>query len=1276
MNIDNQNIPDNNKNPWKGLNFYTEEDKDNFFGRDEEIQRLSLYVINNTQSVLYGKSGIGKSSIIQAGIFPIARAEGMLPISIRLSHDNEQTYIEQIREKFTEEENLGRLEIREIVPRINNHEESLWEYFHRHQFFVPGTETIIRPLIVFDQFEEIFTLQKNEKLKLAFFAELADLLNEVKPQYIVDAQNKATNQYEDTSKSTKKSFELDFGTTDNREQQKEYAEASNFNIIFVIREDFLAHLERYTRFIPSMKTNRFALLPLNEEQAAEIIMKPQAGLLSAEVAELIIQKVTQRQDFRIGDEPEVEVDAVVLSLYLSQLYTKRDGDGVITKEMVNDYGSTIIRNFYEGAVSDLPQNEIEILEDLLLTYDGRRNNVSVRDIMRKGVSKHVIDILTEDRKLLRLFNYQNDDRIEYMHDVLCQVVSDRVNQRELHRAQQGEKLQKRKNRVLRWGIAASVLILVAVGLYVWDGYFRIIEKYYGIVVKENGWYVGLEPLDQEEIRHRAYYYVLRFEGSRGKGSKLPLEMEARNGYGELTDNHNIEPFILEQFKRGDQGVDENLYEQLETACRWEFITNQERDFLVQIRARNEQGEVVYLFNRSQTRQSNKVICTYTDEYGFPLFLKDGREFYLCAPYDENGRESLVEFFDEYGVPTPNKNGIYQISKSYLGNGIESAIFYHFWTGQLKKNRAEFGMKHTRFTQDSLRVLETLYLDDELQPTKSYWDEVPIIKYTYDEHGNCIEESYWDEKDKPAVSYFGYHRVVKTYTSHGELESLMYYSTDSSATYKTEYIGDSYCKLLEKHLEYDNQGHEIVRKLICDTFLFYNNHCYAEDGTVMMQEMYYIYNSSPRDTVYSFRYYYDPIKRSRLTIDYKENYAKRTSSDERGNVTYVQYFASDNKERIKMNGFHVNYMEYKYNGDTTYITDKCYNEQNVLTYHHEIIVDSINHTKNELTFDPVSGEFKEGVRETYDDEFKVIKSRESINRKKETYRTYENPEFYYRIHFVYPIKPSIKKEEWGRYAVSELNDASLVYEKAENRAYYARSIDNTSNDFIYYNEWGNIIESNEYDWKYLAYIEVKDGISIGFQNADIILACNGWNMSFLRDPDMAFNNTEWENEVDRDFIVARCNSNTNEYDTVHIHISAALTNITDFVQFKKCRCTHQEEERIWKMLKKYILRDVISAASIDDNSILRQMGINGEIIILEWNKWKYKEQEVTAFEDIVESTKLLPKHIVFWDVDADSIGVIQSEQETLGLTFETSTYRLRYQRLVDESYENWKIRTGE
>ena len=423
----NNNTDINIVNPWKGLNFYHEGEI--LYGRDDEIQSLALYVTNNTQTVLYGKSGIGKSSIINAGVFPIARKEGLFPIPIRLKHDSDTNYTSQIIAAF-KESNIG---ITEILKPLGESNETLWEYLHRNTFYDINTDSPVRPLIVLDQFEEIFTLQHDEKKKLSFFSELADLLNEITPDYIAKSLSVQTDSAPIIPKLNDNGFSLDFGVTNDSDESKikKYVSDSLFNIVFTIREDFLSYLERYTKYIPVMKSNRYALLPINEEQAKDIIMRPVEGLVDIDVAKLIIEKVTGRTDFKLGDDPEIEVDAAVLSLFLSRIFIKKKEDeSTITAALVNESSKDIIKDFYNESVEDLPSKEIEKLENSLLTYDNRRDNVSRNDLIREGVSDSTIQKLVEDRKLLRQFSYQDDLRIEFIHDILCPIVNDRIEHRE------------------------------------------------------------------------------------------------------------------------------------------------------------------------------------------------------------------------------------------------------------------------------------------------------------------------------------------------------------------------------------------------------------------------------------------------------------------------------------------------------------------------------------------------------------------------------------------------------------------------------------------------------------------------------------------------------------------------------------------------------------------------------------------------------------------------------------------------------------------------------
>lgn len=73
-------------NPWLGLASFTEETRAYFHGRDEEIAELGRRVQRKLLTVLFGQSGLGKTSILRAGIVPRLRPEGFCPVYVRIDY--------------------------------------------------------------------------------------------------------------------------------------------------------------------------------------------------------------------------------------------------------------------------------------------------------------------------------------------------------------------------------------------------------------------------------------------------------------------------------------------------------------------------------------------------------------------------------------------------------------------------------------------------------------------------------------------------------------------------------------------------------------------------------------------------------------------------------------------------------------------------------------------------------------------------------------------------------------------------------------------------------------------------------------------------------------------------------------------------------------------------------------------------------------------------------------------------------------------------------------
>lgn len=411
---------DKKHNPWLGLESYQENQI--IYGRNEEIEDLSQRVLNDIDTIVYGKSGIGKTSIINAGVLPIVRENGFIPVVLRLDHSNNKSYISQIKEAIGKD-----VEIIETASAKNVDKELLWEFFHRHKFLVDGKR--VKLILVFDQFEEMFTIQQTAVVRTDFFNEFADVLNNAMPKELAFCSDDLKTEDPVPSDIQVEGFASMSNIFDNINDggvcpETQYVNDNNIHFIFILREDFLSEFEFYTTKIPSLKLHRFALRPLNEEQAAEIITKPRPGFISIDVAHLIIETITGRSDFSLGNEPEIEVDAAVLSLFLSRIYQKLgDNDDVISAQIVKQFGANIIKDFYLESIESLTDAEIYLLEDKLLTSNNHRNNISYSDFCR-CIDKNKIDSLIHNKKLLRTFNYGNDIRVEFIHDILCPIIKE------------------------------------------------------------------------------------------------------------------------------------------------------------------------------------------------------------------------------------------------------------------------------------------------------------------------------------------------------------------------------------------------------------------------------------------------------------------------------------------------------------------------------------------------------------------------------------------------------------------------------------------------------------------------------------------------------------------------------------------------------------------------------------------------------------------------------------------------------------------------------------
>ena len=77
-------MPDmSSKSPFKFLDSYTSEDRNIFFGREQEVEELYQKVFNSKELILYGSSGTGKTSLVQCGLASKFQETDWMPVLIR-----------------------------------------------------------------------------------------------------------------------------------------------------------------------------------------------------------------------------------------------------------------------------------------------------------------------------------------------------------------------------------------------------------------------------------------------------------------------------------------------------------------------------------------------------------------------------------------------------------------------------------------------------------------------------------------------------------------------------------------------------------------------------------------------------------------------------------------------------------------------------------------------------------------------------------------------------------------------------------------------------------------------------------------------------------------------------------------------------------------------------------------------------------------------------------------------------------------------------------------
>jgi|CXWL01.1.fsa_nt_gi tetratricopeptide (TPR) repeat protein len=417
-----------------------------FFGRKPEIEQLHLRVLSVSLLVQFAKSGLGKTSLLQAGLFPLLRQKPFLPVLVRLNQ--EEPLVHSVAKAV---ENACHSEALEFTVGDTS---GPWEFLA--STFVWREDLLLTPVLVFDQFEEVFTLRSKE-FREELARELAALASGNPPERLRAARTGISQEHD----------------------SKARVHLPKVKIIISLREKYLGALEEFSHAIPQLFEERLRLGPISELGAREAIEEPAHKPARADGApygspsfEFEPQAIESIIAFLKGKSGIIE-------LFQLQLLCQHAEDLVVDKSKsklqvqtepiqiaLTDLGGTkgfasVLERFYKNTIDKLPKSQrskVRLLcEEGLLNSNGHRLPLDKEQIHSDyQVTEESLKILVSARLLVC------EPRLD---SIFYEISHDRLAE-SIQRTQPFRLPRKLRRRLITGGVAAfAILAAVAWGFY-------------------------------------------------------------------------------------------------------------------------------------------------------------------------------------------------------------------------------------------------------------------------------------------------------------------------------------------------------------------------------------------------------------------------------------------------------------------------------------------------------------------------------------------------------------------------------------------------------------------------------------------------------------------------------------------------------------------------------------------------------------------------------------------------------------------------------------------
>jgi HEAT repeat protein len=353
--------------PYKLLSPFRIEDAAIFYGRTNAVEELCKKVFQSRLLVMHAKSGAGKTSLLNAGLFPCIIRQGCLPLYIH-TYDKDPVWV--IKQALVSAtlgawpDGLSDLSLHEFLAYICTH--------LKH-------DNIEELLIALDQFEDFFLYWTQPSDRVPFIKALG-------------------NCYSD--------------------------QTLPIRIIIALRKDYYSDLAEFDEILAHIHIfqNNYRPSPMTQQEVKEAIVQPLKKLDSTVAYDSTLL------DTLITELSRNEIELPLLQIICTRLYeTAGKGKKRITLKTYEDLGKTegVLNGYLNEVLAGLPEKEKILAKDILkelVRSDLTKQALSEGKLMaRVGSTRNEFDRtlaqLTHARLLYR-DDIEGEIRYELVHEYL------------------------------------------------------------------------------------------------------------------------------------------------------------------------------------------------------------------------------------------------------------------------------------------------------------------------------------------------------------------------------------------------------------------------------------------------------------------------------------------------------------------------------------------------------------------------------------------------------------------------------------------------------------------------------------------------------------------------------------------------------------------------------------------------------------------------------------------------------------------------------------------